>query len=193
MSNLKQLNVALRLYAEDSNDTAPYTSDPSNPLHALTGFKSRLGKYLGASTATGHPLFDCPADKFHYSDLSTTPKFVARGLNQESSSDFSSYGFNGGNATGLPNAHGIAGRKIASIRQPSRIAFALENSGFIPWSWHKPVKKVTDGGPPFRDPMNIISFLDGHSVITPVFWNGNPLSFSMQQEPPVGYAYAWSD
>jgi prepilin-type N-terminal cleavage/methylation domain-containing protein len=193
LSNLKQINAALHLYTDDSNDFAPLTPDPSDPMRAFTGFKPLLEKYLlSHATSFEGRLFDCPADRFHFADF-TSPKLVKHGLSRESSSNFSSYGFNGGNATGLPNGRGIAGLKIAGIKAPDRTPLALELSAFIPWSWHKPRQPLSGSNALFNDALNTVSFLDGHVTAIKIFWNGNPNSFAVQQEPPSGYAYQWSD
>src|SRR5262245_62173876 len=61
LSNVEQINGALHMYIDDSNDLAPLTSDPSDPMHAFTGFKPLLEKYLHSRAASleSH-LFDCP-------------------------------------------------------------------------------------------------------------------------------------
>jgi prepilin-type processing-associated H-X9-DG protein len=162
-------------------------------MHAFTGFKPLIEKYLQIHTSSleSH-LFDCPADRFHYADFAS-PKLVMRGLNQESSSGFSSYGFNGGNVTGLPHGRGIAGLKMTAIKVPDRTPLALENSAFIPWSWHKPRQPLSGSNALFNNALNTVSFLDGHVATVKIFWNGDPNFFAVQQEPPLGYSYHCSD
>ncbi len=194
LSNLKQLGVGLRIYIDDANDVAPLTPDPADPLRALTGFRALLERHAGVKAAlSGANVFDCPADRFHFADFTTRPILVMRGLNQESTSDFSSYGFNGGNATGLPGGRGIAGRKISQVKSPDRTPLALENSGFIPWSWHDPFLPLSRSPGFLNNARNNISFLDGHSAEANIYWSGNTNLFAVQQEPPPGYAYQWFD
>jgi prepilin-type N-terminal cleavage/methylation domain-containing protein len=68
VNNLKDLGVATRLYAEDSNAKLPSAellpSNPTNPLKPLPRICDVLGAYAGKTTGTNAsaPVFKCPSD-----------------------------------------------------------------------------------------------------------------------------------
>jgi prepilin-type N-terminal cleavage/methylation domain-containing protein len=68
VSQLRQLGVATRLYAEDNNNKLPAAellpSDPFNPQRPLPRICDVLAPYVGKLGATNSsaPVFKCPAD-----------------------------------------------------------------------------------------------------------------------------------
>ncbi len=88
--------------------------------------------------------------------------------------DFSSYGFNGETAArsfGFHATPGIGGQNLSSVKEPSKTALIVEASAFYPFSWHQPTPtpgaEITDGGGAiFNDAKNMVSYVDGHEVIS---------------------------
>jgi prepilin-type N-terminal cleavage/methylation domain-containing protein len=189
LNNLRQISLHVRVYADDSNDSAPKTPWTTNSttmyLDGSTGFKKLLENRSAAN------LFSCPSDTFYYKyGTNTGGGYVPESLNRQPNSEFSSYGFNGGQMTIFgTNTLGIAGRKLSSIKDSTKTVLVMELPAFFPFSWHQP----KPGMPLFNDAKNIIGFVDGHVSYIKIYWNKNtPSDFSGQYDPPAGYDYKWS-
>lgn len=189
LSNTKQIGLEIRMYADDSADTAPktpWTTNSTNKyLDGATAFKTLL-ENRGNSN-----LFRCPADTFFYAygrDSGGVPQ--RRPLHSDAVSEFSSYGFNGGQMTIFgTNTIGIAGRKFSSIKRPARTVLAFELPAFFPYSWHEPKR----GEPLFDDAKNVLCYVDGHVAYVKIYWNTKtPDDFAGQYDPPAAYDYQWS-
>lgn len=193
-NNLKQIGLGVTLYAGDFRDAAPGGWPPTNSawtyFQGVTAYKRLLANYARSN------LFSCPADTFHYDYLTNSPGYarVASGLQTQSASDFSSYGFNGGDVlTGGVPTDSIVGRKLASIREPSKTVLVADYAAFFPYSWHRPRKASFNEPGQFNDAMNLVGFVDGHVAYIRIYWNANRRDcFSLCYEPPPGYDYKWS-
>ena len=195
MSNLKQINLGLRIYSDDSNDKAPRTPGTTNsPGLNWSGYKALIKHYVGINGASSaqDKVFACPNDTFYY-DMAGSFQRVPKGLHEQPP-DYLSYGFNGGNARANSNPPGIAGRNLSSIRSPTKTVPVAESPAFIPYSWHQPKPPAANGAPMFNDAMNMVSFVDGHVWFTRIYWGGNnpPGSLALHQDPPAGYEYKWN-
>ena len=195
-NNLRQIDLALRMYSDDSSDAAPKSPGTAEVTLSLTGYKKLIRKYLGlhGSRSSGANLFVCPADTFHYEDLTRRPRYVSQGLWEQPISDFSSYAFNGGNEMTGFSAPGIAGRRISSINQPAKTVMVAEGAAFIPWSWHHAKRPFSPENAKFNDAKDTVGFVDGHVGYIKIYWSGNnpPGSLAMFYDPPAGYDYKWS-
>ena len=195
LNNLRQINLGLRLYSDDSNDKAPRT--PGTGISAgpiWSGYKQLMKNYVGLNGGSSPPdrLFACPADTFYY-NVANRFQYVPKGLH-ESPPDFLSYAFNGGNTRTNSNAPGIAGRMLSSIKEPSRTVLVAEGPAFIPYSWHQPRPCAPNGAPMFDDARNMVSFVDGHVSYIKIYWSGNNPhgTLALHHDPPAGYDYKWS-
>src|SRR5688572_14101241 len=69
-SNLKQINLGVRMYADDSNDASPsagVAAGSTNVGSLLSAYKEMMKNYVGLND-TPSPrdrLFACPADTFY--------------------------------------------------------------------------------------------------------------------------------
>ena len=168
VGNVRQINLALHLYAGDHKDRLDYFT---NDIYY--SYKDLLLPYLGlkAASASNNPVFACPADtSFHALALT----------------HYSSYGFNGGER-GI-NDFGMAQRSFATVRQPSLTALDGEISGGIGVSWH-------DGVPgQHNNALNVGGFVDGHASYFKIYWDnvGGIAGFPFWYEPLAGYEYKWS-
>lgn len=187
VSNLRQVNFAIKMYADDNKDLLPL----GQPSRALIGFRPMVQNYLGIhGQPTSHDkVFVCPADKFSV-EWSITGPFRAGPIYENTLSNFTSYLFNGGNtAKSNPTLPGIAGARLGSLQNPTKTVLVAEGSAFEGFSWHKPHNELL-----FRDSLNEDGYVDGHVDFVKIFWNGSlwPTGAACFYDPPQGYAYRWS-
>lgn len=196
-SNLRQINLGLRMYADDSNDKSPKTpnSTHSRPLVLIKwiGYKKLIAGYVGRNDASASQdkLYACPADTFYFDFM--TVRYVPSSLHEQTNSDCSSYLFNGGNlnTNAVTGGYygGVAGRMVSSIKEPARTVLVAEYPAWFPFSWHEPKRPPTSS---FKDAKNLVSFVDGHVSYIKIFWNSAPHSMAAEYDPPAGYDYKWS-
>lgn len=129
VSNLRQVSLAVCMYADDSNDTTQGAA--ANPARdPFAAYKEYMKAYAGRQQAGSSSLFACPADKFHYDSNAR----VSQSLHQQPRNGHSSYAFNAGNApsgvpSGAPPLHpwpGIAGWRLSSVQQPAKTLLVVE-------------------------------------------------------------------
>lgn len=151
MNNLRQINLGIRMYSDESNDALPSTTN-TNGFILYSGYKELMKHYLGlrGSASPQDKIFSCPADSFFPSFLLTNdptpspPYNVHQSLHDQLFSDYSSYSFNGGDGVLRTNSIrgdvytwlGLKNRKFSSVRNPSRTILVSEASARFPWSWH---------------------------------------------------------
>jgi prepilin-type N-terminal cleavage/methylation domain-containing protein/prepilin-type processing-associated H-X9-DG protein len=205
LNNLKQINLGLRMYSDDSRDKAPDAG-------ALTvkRYKQFMKSYVGLNgqSSPHETIFACPADTFYYSDKG----LESRSLHGETNSEFSSYWFSGMNLNtetnthGRPQRQGIGGKPLASIKNPEKTVLVAEASAFWPYSWHDPkrISNVWWQNAAYKDSKNMVSFVDGHVRYIKMFWNSAIVYpkgagdqddwgfMAADQDPPAGYDYKWS-
>jgi prepilin-type N-terminal cleavage/methylation domain-containing protein len=194
-SNLKQINVAIRMYCDDSSDVCPRGDLPW--LFYKKCLETNLA--LHGHSSSQDSIFACPADRFHYSDYGFPCTNFPQGMHEDRRYSYTSYFFNGFNinsnrGSNGPPLLGIAGRKFVSIKEPSRTLLVCEGPACFPYSWHrpKPIPGIGSVGihPAFNDAMDVVSFVDGHANYSKMYWPG--LDLAVSQDPPAGYDYKWS-
>ncbi len=194
-NNLRQISIGLRLYTDDFSDKTPRTpGTTAAPGLNWTGYKNRMKHYVGLN-GTSSPqdkLFACPADTFYY-NVAGHFEFVPKALHDQGP-EYLSYAFNGGNARTNSNAPGIAGRSLASIKDPAKTVLVADGPALIPYSWHEPKTPAPNGAPMFDDAKNVVGFVDGHVSYIKIYWGGNnpPGSLALHHDPPARYDYKWS-
>jgi prepilin-type N-terminal cleavage/methylation domain-containing protein len=207
LSNLRQICLGLHLYADEENDKAPKPEGVStNKILSLVGYKRMVVAYIGLRPEASQrsKLFNCPADVFDYRFTNGTVVLVDQPMHERADADFSSYGFSGGNLeTNLSrfgidaSQFGIAGRTLASIRNPSRTVLVAEMSAFNPFSWHQPRLPLVSDNFQFDGSMNTVGYVDGHASFTEMYWTDTSKTSRVRLSanyinPPSGYAYKWS-
>jgi len=207
INNLRQINFALRMYADDSRDSTPWI-EPSTNRYLTVAYRELVDSYVGidGQSLTSNKLFACPSDSFYYDMRSNvTEWYVPKPRHSLSYSYYSSYDFNGANQltnnisrfTGKP-APGIGGLKLSQIKHPSRTAMVLEIPAFYPYSWHDPKRPLRVGleCPLFNNAKNVLGFVDGHASYLKIYWNTNLIDgyfgFTVYYNPPPEYEYQWS-
>ena len=135
LNNLKQINYAVRMYYDDSDDASPPGYGPGGS--PLVGYKGRVKNYLGLNgrSSPQDKIFACPADLFYYDyppnqgcTLTNAP------LHDAERFDYSSYWYNGMNLPAVFSVPrlGIAGLKLASIKEPAQTVLVAEEPAFFP-------------------------------------------------------------
>lgn len=200
MNNLKQINLGVRLYADENGDVLPNSGN----LTYIT-YREVIKGYAGLSgpSSPDDRIFACPADTFYHNEL--TGAFVASGRHQSAVYDYTSYSFNGANlVTNYPNIiyngilPGIGGQKISTVKNSTRTTLVVEAPALMPYSWHRP-QTVLPGFPPiFNNARDIVSYVDGHLDYIKIYWNNTLLypnggiSVAVYYDPPPEYDYQWS-
>jgi len=206
INNLRQINLGVRMYSDDSDDASPSSASAATSTNAsslYSGYKEFMKHYVGlqGESSSRDKLFACPADTFFPSFLTNAPpphQYVQASLHDAPSFDFSSYMFNGGDnitrdfTTFSVTLRGLTGVKVSSVKHPDRTVLVAETSAHAPWSWHEPSPRMM-----FNDAKNVVSFVDGHVSYIKIHWNSTPypggtMSLAVQYDPPVSYDYQWS-
>lgn len=213
MNNLRQINLGVRMYADDSNDKSP--GKVAGERLVFTGYKEIMKNYVGLRGASSprDRLFSCPADVYYYDTAFGKRRpgpgyegYVPESWCAQSNSDFTSYVFNAGNLFGRTSRGtlpGIAGLSLSSIKHPSRTVLVTEAPALIPFSWHQPRRflfEMMRAGVGcqtkfFNDSMNMVSFVDGHVSYVKIYWKSSTnyvFAAACSYDPPGGYDYQWS-
>jgi len=172
ISNLRQVNLAIRLYADDHADSLPVLPDPNPYPNGVGAYykqlvKSQLG--LTGPASSEERVFICPSDRM---------------ICTQATHAFTSYTFNGyeTDSNSIPR---ITGKKLSAIKKSAQAVLVGEWPAYFGGSWH-----------PFRngaypDAKCVLSFADGHVGYLKIFWDGMTGLQPRNYEPPVNYDYSW--
>jgi prepilin-type N-terminal cleavage/methylation domain-containing protein len=197
LNNLKEINLAVHLYAGNNDDTLP-NAGPATYITYKELVKGDLGVDQPASPQD--EIFTCPADTFCFDENTTA--YVPKGHHEQANYDYSSYGFDGLNLlTNYPNLayngplHGVGGQRLASVKNPVKTALVVESAAFFPYSWHQPAGSQI---PCLNDARCMVSFVDNHVSYIKMFWGSSihypngAFSLAAYYDPPASYDYKWS-
>lgn len=197
LNNLKQINLAVHLYAGNNDDTLP-NAGPATYNFYKELVKGELGLHGPASPQD--KIFACPVDTFCFDE--NTAAYIPHGHHEQTSYDYSSYAFNGLNlVTSYPNLayngplHGIGGQRLGSVKNPVKSVLVLESAAWFPYSWHQPAH---DQIPAVNDALDLVSFADSHVSYIKMYWNSGiqypngGWSLAAYYDPPDSYDYKWS-
>ena len=209
VNNLRQINLGVRMYSDESNDASPSPGSAAASTNVLTlysAYKALMKSYVGMNGASSpqDKVFACPADAFYPNCVFTDEvppvwQYVQKSLHDEPYLDYSSYAFNGGdNVTtsfknGAITRPGLSGVKLGSVKHPSRTLLVTEGSAPAPWSWHEPSPYLL-----FNNAKNVVSFVDGHVSYIKIYrddngsTNGPSRFYACFYDPPGSYDYQWS-
>ncbi len=172
VNNLRQVGLAIRLYADDDSDSLPVLPTPNPYPNGVGAYYKQLVKgYLGLSgpASPNEKVFICPSDRILWTQVGHA---------------FTSYTFNG-YEVGPGALERITGKKLGAIKRPSKAVLVGEWPAFFGGAWHP----VMDHDYP--DAKNVLSFVDGHAGLTRIYWDGVVDSDPSAYEPPAGYDYNW--
>lgn len=172
LSNLRQINFAIRLYADDYADSLPVLPVPNPYPNGVGAYYKQLVKgYLGllGPALPGEKVFICPSDRI---------------ISKQVGHAFTSYTFNG-YEVGPEAIERITGKKFSSIENPGKAVLLGEWPAFFGGSWHPVLSQNVP------NTKNILSFVDGHTGLIKIFWDGVLDSDPCNYEPPAGYDYNW--
>lgn len=195
LNNLKQINLGVRLYADEHGDVLTLVSTNHSP-NVWTDYRNWIGTYVALPGAPSpkDALFACPADNYYYYDTT----LITQGRHLQAQYNYASYAFNAGNIRDDPpftnHFPGIAGHTLTSIKHPARTVLVAEFSSLDPYSWHNHQKKAS-GQFGVSGSRNVVSFVDGHINYTKMYWDTNVTVSHFQAwhyDPPATYDYQWS-
>ncbi len=172
LSNLRQVNLAIRLYVDDWSDALPVLPTPNPYPNGVGAYYKQLVKgYLGLSglASPTEKVFICPADRAIYTQVGHA---------------FTSFTFNG-YEQGPGAIPRITGKRLSAIKTPAQAALVGEFPAFWGGSWHPFVTSA------YPDAKNVLTFVDGHAGFSKIYWNGVAGSQPGSYEPPAGYDYNW--
>jgi prepilin-type N-terminal cleavage/methylation domain-containing protein len=187
LNNLKQINTAVRMYADDYKDRVVAPPGFHTSVENWYRYKELIASYVGRTDKPrlADKLFCCPADTFFYS----ASGYHSEGICTQPQSGYCSYIFNAGNQVGTNGYPGIFGQSLALVREPSKTVLVCESAAFTPFSWHNPQKPAS--GYCVNDARCILSFVDSHVQSTKIYWSGTGEAW--QYDPPANYDYKWSN
>jgi prepilin-type N-terminal cleavage/methylation domain-containing protein/prepilin-type processing-associated H-X9-DG protein len=206
LNNLRQISLGIHLYAEDNGELLPDAPDlhwgSMDTNHFMIFYKRLVKSYVGLHGASSpqDKLFACPADTFYYDWPGLT--YEGQSMYDQSNSDYSSYGFNGGNELIFPPPPaflneaaygGLSGLKQTAIKEPVKTVLVFDHSAGLPWSWHQP-QKLPAGQCGVNDAKNMVAFVDGHVSYIKIYWNSDFSAYDVTAwcyDPPAGYDYKW--
>lgn len=172
LNNLRQVNLAIRMYADENADELPVLPTP-NPYPNGVGayYKQLVKRYLGMTgpASPNEKVFICPSDRI---------------LSKQIGHAFTSYTFNG-YEVGPGAIARITGKKLGSIKSPAKAVLVGEWPAFFGGSWHPVINQD------YPNAKNALSFVDGHAGLTKIYWDGVSDSDPCNYEPPAGYDYNW--
>lgn len=194
LNNLKQINLGVRLYADDNSDTLPGMTNSASDGGTNDSFffyKDLVKSYVGLKGASSpqDKIFDCPSDTFCYTP-GDVPVFHSQSSFEYYAPVYLSYIFNGANLAIGPRP-GIAGLKLSSIINPVKTDVVTEQGASWPWSWHEP-RKLPAGAWGVKDAKNMVGFAEGHVSYVSIYWNADLVTRTFNYDPPTVYDYKWS-
>ena len=172
VSNLRQVNLAIHLYADDYSDFLPVLPDPNPYPNGVGAYYKQLVKgYLGLTgpASLEEKVFVCPSDRVFSTQVVHA---------------FTSYTFNG-YETGPGDMPRITGQKLGVIKNPAKAVLAGEYPAFFGGSWHPLAKEA------YLDARAVLSFVDAHVGFVKIYWDGVAGSQPRNYEPPARYDYDW--
>ena len=210
LNNLRQIDLGIHMYCDDANDSNPMIKYP------WIAYKELMKNYVGLKglSSSNDTIFACPSDTFYYYGVGVKTNgqgffslYKPDSHHHELRFDYSSYFYNASfpniptNITTSDSLPGVGGRKLSSIKNPSKTILVAEAPAFYPYSWHDPKKPSASALFTFNNAKDTIGFVDGHVSYTKMYWDSSAtkkvMGYSFPQwsasyNPPDGYSYKWN-
>jgi prepilin-type N-terminal cleavage/methylation domain-containing protein/prepilin-type processing-associated H-X9-DG protein len=186
LSNLKQINLCMVMYAGDNLDRMPTTN--SVPGQDIWWWYKELAKpYAGLKGPSGSndTMFACPKDR----GWAPNPAYLKPHYMNDTL-DYGSYVFNGCHGNG--NTNHLLNVALARVQHPSRTFLMAEWPIHWGYSWHKSLTGTANI--PYTNAVNNVSFVDGHASYIKLYYNsalGAPYSYATK-DIPAGYNYQFA-
>jgi type II secretory pathway pseudopilin PulG len=182
IENLKQVNHAVLLYANDQQGRLP--SLPNSPAPGgWWYYKEQVKSYLGLSgpPSSQDKVFGCPSDRGYGDGTERSQPFRLSKKHL-----YTSYVFNGVDLPGLPN---VAGREVSTIKSPATTLLTMEWTAHAPLSWHR--SRTGRANTPFyNNAESVVGFVDGSAALLHIYFDGCNAAYT--RDPIPGYAYKYS-
>ena len=203
LSNLKQLNLVMKLYVDDSQDKTPaWNSVVTTCAEGQTEviwwwYKELVRPYLGIKTqgfldpplpqGSNDMVFHCPKDRgwADHNPIYRMPHYANYIL------DYGSYVFNGcDNRGNNPATTTLLNMKLSTVKHPVRTWLMSEWPIHWSYSWHKSL--TGNANISYKDAIDNVSFVDGHAAYIKLYYNATlgpaPFAYPTPQIP-ASYNY----
>lgn len=182
VANLRQVNRAVLLYAEENEGAVPLLQNSPQP-GSWWHYKEQVKGYLGfkGPPSRDEKVFGCPNDRgYNESGETLVPFRTSKKYN------YTSYNLNSINLPGVPN---IAGWRVSAIQEPARTLLTMEWTAHAPLSWHRS-RTGKANAPFYNDAESVVGFVDGHVSFIPIYYDGVNAAYT--RDPIPGYRYKYS-
>jgi prepilin-type N-terminal cleavage/methylation domain-containing protein len=198
LSNLKQLNVGMKMYVDDNQDRTPgpdsviTTGAYGAPEAIWWWYKELVRPYMGIQIqgfldpplpqSSNSIVFRCPKDR-GWADHGATysmPHYANYIL------DYGSYVFNGCDNRGNdPKTTTLLDMKLSTVKHPIRTWIMSEWPIHWSYSWHKSL--TGDANISYKDAIDNVSFVDGHAAYIKLYYDASlgpaPFAYPTPQIP----------
>jgi prepilin-type N-terminal cleavage/methylation domain-containing protein len=198
LSNLKQLNVGMKMYVDDYQDKTPRkdsvvtTGSQGRTEDIWWWYKELVRPYMGIKIqgfldpplpqSSNSMVFRCPKDRGwgDHNSAYAMPHYANWGL------DYGSYVFNGcDNYNNDPVKTTLLDMKLSTVKHPTRTWIMSEWPIHWSYSWHKSL--TGDANISYKDAIDNVSFVDGHASYIKLFYNATlgpaPFAYTTPQIP----------
>jgi prepilin-type N-terminal cleavage/methylation domain-containing protein/prepilin-type processing-associated H-X9-DG protein len=202
LSNLKQLNLAMVMYAGDNRDKTPdwdsviTTGSQGHQEDIWWWYKELVRPYAGikatgfvdppAPQGSNDMVFHCPKDRGwkDHGAIYQTPHYDNPTL------DYGSYVFNGCDNNNNPAKNTLLNISLSSVKRPIRTWMMSEWPIHWDYSWHKNLYGEQDVS--YNNALVNVSFVDGHARAIKLYYSAlyGPAAFTyLTSQIPGGYDY----
>jgi prepilin-type N-terminal cleavage/methylation domain-containing protein/prepilin-type processing-associated H-X9-DG protein len=197
LDRLKQINLGVRMYADDSGGKLPDVPAGLYPNGTRFFYKELVKSYLGmrGTSCPCDTTFACPADR---------ACGWVQPLSLLAESDYNSYLFNAGGNFIRRGKSGLKSGNLDWVGLPASTILVAEQPAFLGYSWHNPqrggvpIPPVTMGPAThgagqlfsYNNAQAMASFVDGHVKYIKIYYDGRNLP--LYYNPAPGYEYQWT-
>ena len=204
LSNLKQLNLAMVMYAGDNQDKTPDWNSVNTahlqPEVIWWWYKELVKSYAGLKSSplsgglypyppngqgSNDMVFHCPKDR----GWKEYPQYQMPHWDNQTL-DYGSYVFNGCDSNGNPPSNTLLNISLSSVKHPIRTWLMSEWPIHWDYSWHKNLYGEQDVS--YNNAVVNVSFVDGHARAIKLFYSPlyGPAAFTyLTSQIPGGYDY----